>query len=83
MSVDLPALGRPDDGDAQRFGRVELAAVLVVRQHQLLARFLFVFGQRGGFRQRLEQRCVKFGESVAMFGGKDDRIAQAESVKAS
>ena len=29
MSVDLPAFGRPENGDAQGFREIELAAVLL------------------------------------------------------
>ena len=77
-SVDLPAFGRPST--AMRRGlRVELAAVLLLAEHERLGRVLLVGVDAGGGRQNFDEGVVKLVEALAVLGGKRDRVAEAEA----
>jgi hypothetical protein len=67
----------PEDGDAQRFGRVGLAAVLFVAEDQRRRRLLLV-GEARRARQRGAEGLVELAQALAVFGRERDGIAEAE-----
>ncbi len=79
ISVDLPAFGPPEHGDAQGLGEIEFAAVLFFAQDQRLGLVLLVRVEARGGGQDFDQRVVEFAQALAMLGGERDRLAKAET----
>ena len=75
----LAGVGTAEHGDAQRLRRVEFAAVLLLAEHERLGLVLLVRIEAGGGRQRLGERVVELAQALAVLGGKDDRVAEAEA----
>ena len=73
----LAGVGAAEHGDAQRLGRVELAAVLLLAEGERLALVLLVRVEAGGRGQRLDERVVEVAEALAVLGGEGDRVAEA------
>ena len=66
-SVDLPAFGPPDNGDADRMrAAIGSAAASICC--------------RGVLRQCRAQRVVEIGQALVVLGGNRDRIAEAERI---
>ena len=80
-SVDLPALGRPIDGDLQRPGEASNSLPSSSSSKVLAASVDGSGLDLGGLlRQRLEQRGIELGKAIAVLGGKRDGVAEAEFV---
>ena len=75
----LAGVGAPDDGDRQRLGQVELAAVLLVVEG-LGRAGLGLLDLGGLLRQAFEQGGIEIREALAVLGRERHRVAQAELV---